>query len=414
MPYELLDEEPQVQQKEPESFGKKLATAATRTAARSLEAVGGLPGDILATGLGAGSYLTGGAIPSYSQVQEQLPWSPQTSTQLREATQRLSGDILEPKTKYEKLYDDFVSDLSTLALPVGGGKVKLGKAAFSALGGNLASYAAKEVGASELGQGGAKLGFILGSSLLGGRRNLTETMRNAYAAGEQAAEGKFIDATRIENALLKTEKKVLASDSPSKQFILDRIRGIGSNIQNDKIDVNSVWELKRNANEWLKEPNISKTANKYLLDFSEMLNHELLDFGKTNKDFGRNYQLGEELYKGLNSWNIIKEYLPKVVNVEKVKSETLKNLLIGSSLGTTALLKGPQTALGLFAGGYAANEGAKFLGLLANSSTARNTYAKMLSGALSKNAGLVNKELSKLDKLATKYDTQGDKYELLD
>src|SRR6185369_14441991 len=116
MPYKIIRN----QQRTPdstESLGGAALRTGLRTAARIGEAAVGLPGDIAQAALGAANYVSGGAVPTYGQVQEKLPISLPTSENVKQFQEKATGEYLKPQGENEQTWDDFVGLVTQLAIP---------------------------------------------------------------------------------------------------------------------------------------------------------------------------------------------------------------------------------------------------------------------------------------------------------
>src|SRR6185369_6976858 len=102
------------------SLGGAALRTGLRTAARIGEAAVGLPGDIAQAALGAANYVSGGAVPTYGQVQEKLPISLPTSENVKQFQEKATGEYLKPQGENEQTWDDFVGLVTQLAIPISG------------------------------------------------------------------------------------------------------------------------------------------------------------------------------------------------------------------------------------------------------------------------------------------------------
>jgi len=386
--------EPKVTTETKGSWGRDIA----RTVARGTESVVGLPGDIAGAALGLGSYLSGGKIPTYDQVQEKMPISLPTSEQVRTGvTKKLTGEYLEPKNESEKFYDEVVGDLASFMIPIKG-KIPFKGAILRAVGGNTASWLTKEVGGGEGWQAGAKLGFNLLAGLPGGRSKLSTKMEESYKTAEALGKGAKHTAKSLQE---ETNKIMKFADSgietPVKKFLKGPISNIQDHIAKGNISVDNAWQLKRDVNSLIGDMATPRAAKPYLKKLTNNLNDVLKDYGKKNPEFYKNFSEAEDIYKGLNQASSVNRFLQKNVNIE----DTLKNPLVkGLFLGGVFMHGGVPGEIAAIGSAYTAREGVKALEFLKNSKQARTFYANTVKASLAGNTATASRNLSKLDKLA--------------
>jgi len=371
-----------------------------RTIARGAEAIIGLPGDIAGATLGIGSYLSGGKIPTYSQVQEKLPISLPTSEQVRTGvTKRLTGEYLEPQGEGEKFYDEVIGDLASFMIPVKG-KIPFKGALVRAIGGNTAALLAKEAGGGEGWQAGAKLGFNLLAGLPGGRKVLTSKMEDSYKTAEALGKGARQSAKELAEESSKLIKFTNTGiETPVKKFLRGPLGEIQDNIVKGNISIDNAWQIKRDVNSLIGDIATPKAAKPYLKKITNNLNNVLKDYGKKNPEFYKSFSEAEDIYKGLNQASSVNRFLQKNVNIE----DTLKNPLIkGLFLGGVFMKGGIPAEIATIGTAYGAREGVKAFELLKNSKQARTFYANTVKASLSGNAAAAARNLAKLDSVAEK------------
>ena len=176
-----------------------------RLAARAGEAVAGLPGDIASLAGTVGNLVSGGNLPTYEDVQEKLPISLPTSSQIREGlTKRITGEALEPKNWVESLADDVVGDFATmtgLGLKAPAMMGKVGKLLFPGMPDNLLTkqlsnpvvqsiisnfikVGGESVGGKAFGES-LKLGSLLGMNFLGGITQVKKDAGSVFNKGKK-------------------------------------------------------------------------------------------------------------------------------------------------------------------------------------------------------------------------------------
>lgn len=212
----------------------------------------GLPGDIAQTGIwalnqpeklgrwGLNKIGLGGLLPE-EEKDFRLPIP--TSQEIKGAVKGTVGKILPDKyleatTSGEKLSDDFFGDLSTLMFPI----PKIGGLGFKkalAVSGlsNLAGWGARELGAGEGAQTGAKVGTVA-LTALAGTPWVRNHMHSLYdVAQESITPGASVSIKSMEPLLNEIESLASkGSRTKAKQFMKDRVQEI-----RDKTHIRYVW-----------------------------------------------------------------------------------------------------------------------------------------------------------------------------
>jgi hypothetical protein len=201
-----------------------VARHGARTIARVGETALGLPADLLNAALSGVNALqkpiTGESSKAIERIQETNPF---TSQNLRK---RISGGLernvlgegyLEPQGDYEKLADSFVSDLTSILMPIGGavglaakgGKIAKGAVKSAALAsglGNIAGFATKKITGSEKAGDVVRIGAMLGTAL-GGVPRMKEAASKGYQAVEQMIPDSLKVSTKpLNDAMWQAEK----------------------------------------------------------------------------------------------------------------------------------------------------------------------------------------------------------------
>ena len=261
-PWILKDVEPK---QEDNGIGTILRHTA-RTAARVGETLINTPENIAKLGIGATNLGLKGSNYLRSKVglpEEEPIEYPKVLENLGGKATNLIGKTLpegtlEAKTPGEKFSDEFFSDLTSLATPVPGmGKVMGIKRALAAAGlGNLAGWAAENVGASEGTKNALKIGTMLATTLAG-KGKLNSTKEEIYKASKIAIqEGtKAGISPNIENQLrpvLDKFSKVLKQagepGSDRYKFIKDRVIGLKKNTTRATLPIDELITLEHDLN----------------------------------------------------------------------------------------------------------------------------------------------------------------------
>lgn len=361
-----------------------------RLGARAAESVIGLPGDILSTGLGLGSYATGGTIPSYEQVQEKLPISLPTSSQNRFFTKKLTGDYLDPKNQLQSFGDDIISDLASYVVPVGGligTGMKVGKAAKLAVGGNIAAQAAKMVGFGEGGQAATKIGFHLLSGFPGTRNKLTNEMSASYDKARSAIGNKTIEPTKFYRQLEETLEKTAGVKTADREFIRDKLMPLAEAINPKSVPVQKLWDEKIKLNQLLADPRTPKQALAPIKRLVGSANETLYSLGKDNPEFVKNFKIGEELHRGLRKSSEINRFFQRNSGIMDQFKDIDKAKDIWRLFYTV-----PSAAALKIPGGFT-----KTAEFIFNSPRARKEYVSILKAAVEDNANVAAKSFAKLN-----------------
>ena len=385
-----------------------------RAAVRGAEGFFGLPGDLASLGIGAANWATkkatGEGIPGAETIQNYLPGH----ENLRKGTNYVFGGKFEPENGEDSFWDKVASDFGSYLAPVGGA-VKLGTAATRAFAGNVASEGAKHAGFGKTGQAVAKgitdfLSMFPGSFWSFGRK-----MNAGYKASEKAVP-KGVTTPISTKDLLDYEKNLVQvgdPGTPAKQFLQDRVNAVGSKIVNDTIPVEEALALKKDFNQlWSlgEVPNEAKHSFGKLID---MLGDTLEKYGKVNKEFGQNFELAEDIFKGFRRMDKVSEFIVNNTNVQNLLKNGIKDIKAASIIGGLAFFS-PQaltTKGALGASLFGAGQGVKYYNFWRNSKQAQKVYGDIIKGAAIKDTVNVIKNIKKFDKIAQHYDKKYENFE---
>ncbi len=406
MKYQLLPDE----QESPLLTGTKaLAHGVGQTAARIGETIVGAPGDILSAGLGAANYLTkerNFPIPSYEELQESLPVSLPTSSQVRQFTKEKTGGALEPQSEPAKFANSIIETATSLAAPGGliGKGMKLGTALKGAVAGETFGYLAKALGGSNLTSGVAKALGTLGGTLSFRGKELKELSKKNYEELAATLPGKQIPSKGLRKAVEELQHKYTVGDSPAKQFALDRISAINDAVKGSKIDAGKLWGLKKNANEHFATAN--KAERKVLHDIISAEKEALKKIPNYEK-----LEMADDIHRAFvdstKAMKFIKTHAPSAVTYSPV----LKGLFF---LGSGATGKLPLAGAG-YAGFRLGNE-ARMITDFLKTSSGKKYYGEVLKAGFDGNARAVTQNMAKLNHEAQKFEKseKKPKYVLID
>lgn len=405
-------------QPEAEGVGSKLLRGGLRSAARIGESALGLPGDIASGVLGAGSYLTGGAIPNYEELQKELPISLPTSQNVREGvTKQLTGEYLEPQNKVEGFIDNVMGDIVSFMAPgkllskakflnpkvikaaqfflpsEGAGLTSAAKKSFAS---NFAGMATEELTGSKSLGAGAKMLTILGSNIKGGRASLNKLKDEKYSQVRQIldTEQPRVKATNInamEQELWKlSENKVIGSKN--EKVLKDLAKTLNRSHVADKIPVESAWSVRSSIREMMREGEIPKTLSKQVDKVVDGLTDVLNEYGTTNKAFGDALQGADALTQGLYAQSQITKNLKALGASEVIQSKAARYLLGLGSLKTI-----PAVAAGIGAAKVAGNA-SHYFDLVMSNTSVRKYLSEVYKQSFKENKAGTLKAIRNLEK----------------
>jgi hypothetical protein len=399
MPYEIYDSPEEMRSESPYkpqvSKGLKYGVrTGLRTAARAGEAALGLPGDIASTGLSLLNKAVN--VPHLETIQGVLP----TSSNIKEnVTKRLTGEYLEPQTKGEELYDDIVSDIASLMLPIGG-KIPFKRAIGTALGGNLAGFLTKKITGSEIAGEGVKIGTMLLGSSAGGRRALTKQMKKSYPVSEALAKGEKLNIEGVPRKLKEFKRELRLAPEDVQKHLAPEVASIEKEISRGQVSLGTGVKLKKKINSAYE--NAPKGSDHYLNELNGIMKSSIKKGSKIYPEFMKEFTKADDIATGLKRASEATQFLNKYINKSTIGSPLVLGLLfhVFKPLSNTAIGVGS----GLLGSAIAGRELFRTLDFLKNSKEAQKYYAKIMKNALIGNAATLAKDVAKLDYLANKYE----------
>ncbi len=411
--------------------------------ARAGEALVGAPGDIASLGLGAANWASGGATPTYEDIQKKLPVSLPTSQQLHEATGRATKGYTNPQGTTEESIDNVVGIVSSLFLPSkfkpsfikGLGRIlnpssaKVAgnvlmpfsgstwqKALKVGLAGEAGSRSAEALGAGPAGQGATKLAFMTLAGIHGTRAKIQEAQKSAYAARDAVIEGPLSQKNTI--PIDKTIDKVKAfvaktsrGSAPDRELMLDIAGKVEKGLEKSKALANAegfpgkaavadVLTQDKQMNKWYGlgskqhvagEQFLPKTARADIAELGRILDEPLAKYGEKYPQFGKNHALGNDLQKGLAYANQADTFF---------KGGGLMSTSLKSFVAKT-LLKG--------AGKIGAQKAAEAFQLISKSPVAMKYYKEAMIAAAQGNSLAAIRAAVKLDNEALRLEKKSEK-----
>jgi hypothetical protein len=344
-------------QSDEESSGASLLRNATALGASAVSGIAGAPGNLLNFGLGAANYLSGGKVPSYQDVQENLPVSLPTSTQVKEKIgSLLPQDYLKPQSKEAEYINSFVEDLSSMVVP---GKIpflsSLGKIPFikslkTAAASNLVPYSVSKAGFGKDAENVAKIITLTGPSLIDAG-SLSKASGKLKNDAMKLAESTPISAAGLPAVTGKLYKWLSSSKemTPAQDSLTKSLSDVGSSFSKGKIPANKLIDLAEKVSEASKDTKaiegfepLFKSVEKGITD--------ILKAGKGT--YWAPYERALSIESALNERSVLLDSLNKIKSKFDTISPTTKTILgIGAASGglknASSLVKnfGPEASL---------------------------------------------------------------------
>lgn len=384
------------------SIAKESGRHITRSASRAIESLVGLPGDILRTGEMGASLLEKGA----GKIREKIGLKPLESatkkpsipgsSELRELSTKLFGDIVKPQSQTESFIDDIVSDASVLAIPVKG-KIPFIRSIGTALAGNVAAKGAEMLGAGEKGQSAAKLGTFFLSGLTG-KGTVKKFWNEQYNLAEKAIpEGAVLDANKLDRQLdkLSHELKKGGIETPSQKFVEKPLNDLKKVISEGELKVEDAVVAKKKINELregLFEEVKGRAPRKYartkINDLAKFLDESLEKYGKENPEFYKPYKAANEAFGGYYQSKRVGNWISRQIPFGKLGKGSL---LILEAIFQPASLKATLPAFAAFKGG-------ELLTRMFKNPTLRQYYGNLMKDAVKENTSGFLKNLKSMEK----------------
>lgn len=370
-------------------IGSALKNIAT-TGARIGEAIVGLPGDIAQLGTTAINY----GLEKLGTNPKILPQSPEflpTSTQLRQ----LQPEYLQPKSQGAETIGEIAQTLTRALLPPFGASSLssipgiLGRAII----GETGARGIKVLGGGPVAQEIGRVGSFFLSSLYGGKSQATKTMKDAYKNARESIKDKPLSPSLRNSLKSKNEQfydKLGRVISEDKKFLRDSSKSIESILTDARPSVEELWDAKIALNNKIGSLNPKSPEYRLTSQLVNNINETLQSYGKENKDFIKNFNLGEEIYKGLQASTSASKFLRENVSLKSLFKKPLYKL-IAFNLHPGKVAAGATIATGL-------REATKFHDLLSKSPSARKMMANILKGALEQNSQAVIRNTLGLEK----------------
>lgn len=370
---------------EEETLGSKILSGTTKTLARGLEGVYGLPGDIESFArpfIASGQEGKGGLVGKLSEKRI-FP----TSSELRELSKESLKGQLEPSNETERVIGEFGQDY--VFTPGGPWK----KIALAGLGVGT-QEAVKAFGGTEDEQSKAKAAATFLGNFIG-KKNVKDYYKNQYTKASRAMNPKeVLDSKRLHTALTHLENNMKKGVSiPSKDPGFKVISELKEKAASGNIHVKELDAAFHNINEYLfDKKNLPPKAERWLQKTKKMVGHELKRYGKKNPKYLEAFKNANDAYAGL------------------AQSQKASNFIhnwkkSAAALGATGLLAeyiihGKDATIektGKLTAAYGVVKGYELINRIFQNKTLFHYYTKALGAAAKENAGQFAHNLSKLD-----------------
>lgn len=381
---------------------KDIGRHVARTGSRITEAVLGLPSDILQTAQLGARGLEKGA----SKIREKIGLSPLEysekpkglpgSSELRELSQKIFGEIITPQNAKESFIDDIVSDAAVLAIPVKG-KVPFIRSIGTALAGNLAQEGAKQLGVGEKGQAAAKLGAFFLSGVAG-KGNVKKYWNQQYKLAQEAIPEGTTTSTRILDKKLRNFEETFLNKggpTPAKKRVKEFYEELKKKTYAGDMDVDELAQFKHDLNQnraslYDRELTTSdrRLAKKYYDEIGNAIESQIEQYGKRNPQFLEHWKNAQEAFGGFYQSKRVGNWIAKAIPFGKLGKTSLLIL--------EGLFK-PST-LPLTASSYAAFKGGELLTRMFKNPTLRRYYGNLMKDAIKENKSGFLRNLKSIEK----------------
>jgi hypothetical protein len=407
MPFDIY--EPEEQAKPENSNVAQAIKGITGVAGRAFEGAVGAPGSLASIGTSLANALTGGRVGTYEEARQKYPYLPPTVDELRSATQRLTGQELEPESSTQEAIQNVAQKFGT-GLSTGLGFVP--NVAMS-IGGEIAKQTAKKFGAGPNLQTAVEIGseLFLGSKLA--QRGLEKLRLSSYDKLNNLSPAERTIKTAVphtEKALKEIiHKSNLGLSTPGKEFAQRRAEEFVDKIQKGNISFEDFWEYTKSLNNLSYEATIPSGTKQYLEPLMKAARKDISELSKKVPVY-KTLKTANEINYATNAAKEASQLINKRLDgltVSDVTKSLIKSLILpaigyGTS-GKAAALVGGALTLGKKQYDF-------FKTLISNSSDAQKAYGNLIKYALQNNANGLDKAIKNFDRVLEKES----KYEIYD
>jgi len=389
---------------EEESFLGRLGRGTLGLAARSGEAIAGIPGalhQLAHTGISKVAGLIPGveseSVFDWLEGGRNLP----TPEEIRKFTKKATGEYLEPRAESEKIAQETMGDIATFLVP--GGGLKLAAKIGIPITAQIGKQTLKHMGFGDTTQDLAKIGVMGAMSMAHLSDAKGHAVKLMHAAEEMVPPNATMNPTPVAHGIekIKNQEWYKGAVTPSKRPAIQMVDQVAGQLKSNKLDVKNAIQMKKDINELLRnlgsfevktKPDI-RSATKYLNQVKDSLDDGLEAYGRTNKPFWNAYKEANKAYAVTERSSALSNYIQKHYSGPALNEVT--KALIG--LG---IYHGAQHAPQILAAAtplYAAHKTLRVLNRISKSPAMRKYYANVLSEAAKGNAASMSNNLSKLN-----------------
>jgi hypothetical protein len=369
---------PNQKSKEDESFLQKSGRHLARSASRVGEVIGGIPGDVVKI-----SKSIGESIPKISGLSDREPTFLQKkgreflekipgSQELREFTKDYFEGFTEPQNKWEKISDDVIEDIASLAGP---GRFK--KALYISLGANAVKQGLDKIGVDEDKQNAGKLGTMFALSMVN-PKGIQNFYNKKYDIVKKTTPNVNVSVPNLEKDLEGLETILRKGVSvPTKTAVLRPIEELKGKIKNGSIPADELVQARFDVNNLMGDPELLKYGEHQLPKLSKSINQSIQGSKELGKEFKQNFLEADQAYSALHQSKKASRFLGKL---HPVKSSLVAGLFEALHYPEAIL----PTAGGLVTG-YSAVKAYELMQRVNANPTMRKYYVNMMKSALNEN-----------------------------
>jgi hypothetical protein len=410
---------------EEESFGGKALRGAARTATDIVQTGLGAPGDTLSL-IHEGAFGVPGTGDLAEKIsgEKKVPYSkthPSKILPTSEMLEKERPDYLKPQTSGEASFSEFVQDVTAMAIPLPGRKVKvlsklatnlkrLGKRVSASTGvvaaGEVAKGSAEEFGASPDTANYIKMGtVVLGSLGTGAGIKGADKFKNSLyeEANALKPKGASMRGLNLYNKALALKKRLESGGaSPASAGALEKVNEILASIKKNKgkISIDELEDFGKKINvqrealytDFQGKKGGRKMAKANLDETSSLVKGALKEYGKTNPKWYAKWSEAQDVHAAIEGSKRISYFMEK--NLKTIGKYSIGPVVIGAITNPAAAIP----TIGASLVGYGILKGSELTARFMKSKSLRKYYLNILDGAARKDATFMNHNLAKLEK----------------
>lgn len=401
--------------------------------ARGLETVFGMPGNIKRQVLTESKTLKS-FLPDFiksflpPEQEQEMPeegsfndylFNPPTTPELKESitkkgSEKVFGrsDYLDPINDTEKAFGEFTQDLVSMFMP-GTGALRMITRIGAPIAGNLVKQGIKFFGGSEETAEKAKLGIMLATTLANQSNPGAFANERIGQARAMVPDTATVNATNLATRLLPLYGRLRRGlNVPSKSRTMQGMGDLAAQVENGRINLQSLMDARNNVNEWISEAGgwdvPTNTRDAGLRNLNE-LKRSIINTIDENlatrfPEAGELYRTGYEAAAVTHQSNAISNFIER--NFGKQVASTGAKLLFPALTGGASIF--PKT-VGIGAAAYPIYKAGQVLYRVGQSPTLAGYYSDVISSSLRGNAPQMIQSLARLDRLLAKEEKERQK-----